>query len=228
MHRYVVAAAALMSLAACQDPATAPKAVDAESTPESTAASSPAPTSAAERALTEVWQSANPGVTPPGLAAMTAAFDPAFEQIARAEPDDARAFVAATSALVAALAPIAPAICVELPLARFTPQILAQVPDTALPAFRAMLTSRLATIKAGKARTDAILPAFSGSMQNFSLALTDDAGTAMDTLAPVALGRTYDPVAACAATVKGWKALETTPQAPLMIDMLYSTGDYAG
>ena len=226
MHRFLVAGAALLSLSACKGPETAPTA-DAPGA-EATSTPSPAVASPAEVALTEVWQAANPGVTPPGLAAMTAAFDPGSEQIARAQPDDAHAFVVATSALVAALAPISPAACVELPLARFTPDILAQVPDTALPAFRAMLTSRLATIRAGKARTDAILPAFSGSMQNFSMALADDDGAAIDTLAPVAAGKAYDPGAACAATVKGWKALETAPQAQLMIDMLYSTGDYAG
>ncbi len=226
MHRFLVAGAAVLSLSACKGPENAP----AAEAPGAGTASAPSPVvaSPAEVALTEVWQAANPGVAPPALAAMTAAFDPGFAQVARAQPDDAHAFVVATSALVAALAPIAPAACVELPLARFTPQILARVPDTALPAFRAMLTSRLATIKAGKARTDAILPAFSGSMQSFSVALTDDAGTAIDTLAPVASGKAYDPVAACAATVKGWKALETAPQAQLMIDMLYSTGDYAG
>lgn len=218
LSRSLIAVLAVASLSACDHGDKA--AIEADTAAQDAAAVSPG-----QVALTEVWQSANVGVTPPALPEIAAAFDPSFARIANAGNDADNVFIKSTLTFLKAVQATQPGLCAEAPLARFTAENLAAVPADALPAFRAMLTDRLAVIADGAGHAAPSEDLMSGSMQNF----TTDLGETYDpTIAPkIAAGQAYDPAAGCAATIKGWEALDTAPQSPQLTQMFYELGSYA-
>lgn len=205
---------ALLSIAACQKTAEAPS--DRPATP----AASPVAPSAAEAILAEVWQAAHPVESVPSLDSVSAAFDPGFAQMSKAGNDADNAFIKSTLIFIKAVQTADPRFCAEAPLARFRPDTLAAVPSEALPAFRAMLTDRLAVIRDGASHDAPPEDLMSGSMQNFSVALGD--GDARDIIASVMAGSDYDPVAGCAATITTWEALDKATQSPQLMQQFYS------
>lgn len=211
--RSVVAAFAVLSLSACDHGDKA--AIEADQTAASTASTGPA-----EAVLVEVWQAANPGQTPPGIDDLSAAFDPGFAQIAKAGNDVDNAFITSTLTFIKAVQSADPRFCAEAPLARFRPETLAAVPAEALPAFRKMLTDRLAVITDGASHTAPSENLMSGSMQSLSAALGD--GQALELLPQIMSGATYDAAAGCAATITAWEGFNTVTQSPQLMKALYS------
>ena len=212
MYRAILSGLAMLSLAACTAAEDAPPDKQTEAKP-------PVPAvSAAQSVLTDVWQAAHPGATPPDLPELAASFDQRFQIIARAENAADDAMIKSTLAFIKSVKPASPQMCAEAPLARFTTENLATVPETALPAFRAMLTDRLATIANGARQEGPLEALYSGSMQSFSEALDDS----FESETPaIASGEAYDPIAECTATIKGWEALDEAVQSPQLYHMLY-------
>lgn len=219
VSRLLVASLAVLALAACDHSDKAAT----EAGPQADAGAQ-TPSSPAEAVLAEVWQAANPGRAAPDLDTLSAAFDPGFAQIHKAGNDADNASITSTLAFLKAVQATDPTACVDAPLARFRPEPLAAIPAEALPAFRAMLTDRLALISQGAARAAPPEDLMSGSMQNFALALSE---TTTDLLPRISAGQTFDAVAGCAATIEGWQALEKGTQSPQLVQMLYGIGDFS-
>lgn len=218
LSRSLVAVLAVAALSACDHGDKA--AIEADAGSLDATAVSPG-----QAALVEIWQSAHVGVAPPALPEMAAAFDPAFATIARADNDADNAFIKSTLTFLKAVQATQPGLCAEAPLARFTAGTLAAVPADALPAFRAMLTDRLAVVADGAGRAAPAEELMSGSMQNFTTALGE---TYDPTTAPtIAAAQPYDPAAGCAATIKGWEALDAAPQSPQLMQMFYELSSFA-
>lgn len=216
LSRSLLVVLAVMSLSACDHgDAAASQAPE----PPAAAVQTTAPTSPGEAALVGVWQAAHPGEQARGLEALAAAFDPTFAIIANAGNDADNAFIKSTLTFIMAVQATRPGLCAEAPVARFTMETLAAVPAETLPAFRAMLTDRLAVIADGT-RHAAPDDLMSGSMQGFTVDLGD--GDALGLLPSIAAGAAYDPAAGCAATLSAWQALDKATQSPQLMQSLYS------
>lgn len=218
LSRCLVAALAVLSVSACDNGDAVP--VEASEGQAVAPATATASTSPGEAVLVAVWQTAHAGEQVPGIEALGAAFDPTFAKIANAPNDADNAFVASTLAFLRAVQTASPALCAEAPVARFDPAALAAIPAEALPAFRTMLTDRLALIAAGAAHTAPPEELMSGSMQTFTGGLGD--GKALEILPEVASAPAYDVDEACPATITAWEALDKAPQSPQLMRMVYS------